>query len=373
MFGSKSTPRQSRRGIGRGGALAASLITLGVAASTAILISTPAQAASNVPVQLTLSGTAYANGVTGGSVVGVHPGDSVAFSASAAPTAGLPAAVGNVLGGLLGTLTGYQITITSSAVPGLAVNSTIRSACGLTPAQTVNTPALSAGQYDFTYSVQSLSLLCNATPITLDGNELAKAGVALNAANQYVGHIVAATNPPSGGLGVQLPTVSVQPSVTGVGTLPKVTVPGVQVTVPTTLPTSLTGLLPGGILPGGTTSGGATPTSGSSAGLNYTDPGAQVPDSIVPKGGGNGLFGEGSSGGSSGSGGGGANGKNAALSGANGVTGASASPTAGTVDLSAQKTPTAAQLPVVLSILAILALSLVSAMYARMYLLRRSS
>ena len=56
------------------------------------------------------------------------------------------------------------------------------------------------------------------------------------------------------------------------------------------------------------------------------------------------------------------------------MNGVSASPTSGkTVDLSAQKTPSAAQIPIVLSILAILALSLVSAMYARMYLLRRSS
>ena len=143
-------------------------------------------------------------------------------------------------------------------------------------------------------------LCLSAANINLDGNALAKAGVALNASNQYVGHIVSATNPPSGGLGVQLPTVSVQPSVTGVGTLPKVTVPGVQVTVPTKLPTSVTGLLPGGLLPTTPTSGAAPTAAASGNGLNYTDPGAQVPDSVVPKGGGSGLFGEGSSGGGSG-------------------------------------------------------------------------
>jgi hypothetical protein len=43
----------------------------------------------------------------------------------------------------------------------------------------------------------------------------------------------------------------------------------------------------------------------------------------------------------------------------------------GTVELADTSTPSIAQLPVMMAILAILALSMVSAMYARQYLLRR--
>ena len=93
MFGRKSSPRASRRGLGVAGAL----IALGAAGSAAVLIAAPANAATTVPVRLTLPGTAYANGATGGSVVGVHPGDVVSFTATPAPSAGIPAGVGAAL------------------------------------------------------------------------------------------------------------------------------------------------------------------------------------------------------------------------------------------------------------------------------------
>src|SRR5690242_19950356 len=61
----------------------------------------PAQAASTVEVQLTLSGVASPDNPTGGATVGVHRGDSVVLHASAIPTAGAPAGLSDPLRGLV--------------------------------------------------------------------------------------------------------------------------------------------------------------------------------------------------------------------------------------------------------------------------------
>jgi hypothetical protein len=359
----------------------AGLLGVGVAAATALAVALPAEAATTVPVQLTPTGTAYANGLSGGSVVGVHPGVQVQFSASGIPSVALPSQVTGVLNGLIAALSGYQITVTSSAVPGLPTGTKLGGCSNLGDAASATTPALSLGQYDFSYSIQSLALFCAGAVDSLTNtqlNQLKAAGVALNASNQYVGHVVVADNPPSGGLGVQLPTVTVAPSLPVVGQLPTITVPGVTVTVPTTIP-SIPGLpgLPG--LPGTGTSTGSTGNTGTSTGggLTYTQPGLTVPDEVVPKGGSGGLYGGAYGGASGGAGNSGLLGLAGATPLSSDGTSASGTTTSGTsgkqtVDLASNKAPSA-QMPVLLAILAILALSLVAAAYARLYLLRRTS
>ena len=123
-------------------------------------------------------------------------------------------------------------------------------------------------------------------PINLDGNQLAKAGIKLNAKNQYVGAVVVATNPPKGGISVQLPSVQAAPSAPVVGQLPTVSIPGVQLP---TVGASVPNLLPGG----GKSSGGKPATKGSTAPSpvnTYKPPAELVPDMVVPHGDGGGAY-----------------------------------------------------------------------------------
>ena len=354
-------------------------------ASALVLGAGSARAATFIPVQLTLTGAAYVGAPTGGSVIGVHPGDSVSLSAGAVSTAILPSSLSGLLNGLLSGITGFQVTITSSAVPGLAVGTKLGGCGNLGDVGSVNTAALAAGQYDFSYSIQSLALLCLGVTDALTNsqlNELKGAGAALGADNTYLGHIVVATNPPSGGLGVQLPGVSAQPSLPVVGTLPKVTVPGVTVNVPVTIPGL--GTPTGPATAGGTTApgGGSTGASGPT-GVTYSG-GATIPDLVMPSGG-SGLFGAGSYLGALGSLFGTVttarpNSTGSPLTSSAGMSSASASTSPGTtkagsgeqLNLADNKAPAPARPPVLLAVLAILALSLVTATYARLYLLRRA-
>jgi hypothetical protein len=160
------------------------------------------------------------------------------------------------------------------------------------------------------------------------------------------------------GLSAQAPGASVSARVAGLPPLAISVAPVVLPTIPVTLPA-----VPG--LPGASSPAGPSPTP-AGTGVGYTAPGTQVPAEVVPRGGGPDLSGQRTAGA------GGSNAKNTGLT----ETGPLASsgtpnlPGGKSVDLSAKKRP-AAQVPVVLAISAIVALSLVSALYARRYLLSR--
>jgi len=341
----------------------AAAVGLGVAVAV-VIIARPAGASTTVNAQLAFSGIVTQTSPAGGSVVGIHPGDSVDFKPATVPTEGLDAlgfSLGDILGGVLNSLTGYQVVMhLPSTFPGGARDVKLGACAGKSDLK-VAFPT--AGTYNFTWSAYSVNLLClsSGTEIKLDGNAAKDAGIALNASNQWVGKVVAATDPPAGGISVQLPAVSASPNVGGVQ-LPAVGEPGA------TLPTITTG--GSGSSP---TTAPSLPSGGSGTRIDYQQPGQSVQDRVVPHGyGGDGR----------------AQALNQALIGdlANGVAqnGATGQALAGSaakgnpattagqpINLAANKAP-AGQMPVLLSILAIIALSLVTATYARLYLLRRN-
>lgn len=358
-----------RTGRSRSAAWLAGAVGLGVAAG-AVLFASPAGASTTVAAQLSLSGVVTTRSPAGGSVVGVHPGDTVDFKPATAPTEGLNALgvpLGDVLGGVLSSATGYQVVLhLPSTFPGGRRDVKL-GACSGEKDLRVSFPK--AGTYGFTWSAYAVNLLCLApgAGITLDGNAAKQHGIALNAQSQWVGKVVAASAPPSGGLSVQLPSVGVKPKV-GPVQLPKVSVPG------TTLPT-IPAHLPSLGLPGPSSKPASRPSSSPSGGIDYSPPGQSVEDQVVPKGYGPDIRGDhgpdavdsvllnGLSGSSTLPGGGRANGAQAGLP----VPTHSARP----IDLAANRAP--AGLPALLGIIAIVALSLVTAMYARLYLMRRQA
>lgn len=352
---------------------AAGAVGIGLA-GTILLAMTPANASpQTVNAQLSLTGIATKNDPTGGSVIGIHPGDSVDFKAAAAPTAGLEALGLDSLLKSLGTIVSYQVTVDFSNLPGGKANTTLK---GNTDAKFT---FAQAGTYNFTWSAKAVNVL--GLPIKLDGNQLKDAGVKLNASNEYVGKVVVAKKPPSGGISVQLPGVSVAPSAPVVGQLPTVGVPGVNLpTVGVHVP-SLGSLVP--TKPAGHHSGGGgkhTTHHGSGGNHHGTPSGLTVPEQVVPKGytgpdvgggyfpgvlpslaplptGGHGVPTQAS----------GPQSSSAAQAPAVNNKAKHVKP----VDLASNGEPSSS-IPVVLAIVAVIALTLVAATYARLYLLRRN-
>ncbi len=350
----------------------------------AMVVSSPASAASTtVNAQLSLSGLADANNPTGGSQIGVHPGDKVNFKASTAPTAGLDKlGLGGLVGGLLDSGAKFQVTADFSGLPGGHANTK------LVGSTTAAFRFGSTGTYHFTWTAQKIVvgvLGTSIVPINLNGNQLANAGVKLNAKNQYVGSVVVATNPPKGGISVQLPSGQVAPSAPVVGQLPTVSIPGVQLP---TVGASVPNLLPGG----GGKSGGKTAPKGATApspANTYKPPAELVPDMVVPHGDGGAYAGSGggfaldtTNGGGGAAGnqltkltpdlgaaiGSGKSGGSSSTSG-NGSTDNGSKP----IDLASSPSSPSGQLPVLLAILAIVALAIVAGTYARLYLLGRNT
>src|SRR4051812_49259560 len=186
-----------------------------------LLAMAPANASpQTVNAQLSLTGVTTKGNPTGGSVIGIHPGDSVDFRASAAPTAGLEALGLDALLNSLGTIVSYQVEVDFSKLPGGKAHTTLK---GNTDAKFT---FANVGTYNFTWTARAVNVLGLA--VKLDGNQLKDAGVKLNASNEYVGKVVVAKNPPKGGISVQVPGVSVAPSAPVVGQLPTIGVPGVN-------------------------------------------------------------------------------------------------------------------------------------------------
>jgi hypothetical protein len=351
----------------------------GAVIAATVLAFQPAGASSTVNAQLSVTGVATKANLLGGSAIGVHPGDSVNFKASALPTAGLEniPVLGNVLRDLLSTALGqYQVVVSfGSNFPGGAQTVTLggptKGKCAGLPAKSFTFP--DKGTYHFTWHVQyvlPLLLGCAKNGIgDADLNLLQKAGVALNATNAWVGKVVVADNPPPGGISIQLPGVSVAPSIIG-HQLPTLGVPGI------TLPTIAISVPNLTAIPTGVPGGGSD--SSSSAG---TPPGdttgneIPVPAEVVP--GQNGVPADI---------GGGFNA--AALPGTlNLGVGRTSTPAPAvaakhgkqaqqrstgknkTIELAASR-PSTGQVWIVLAIVAVIALTFVAATYARLYMLR---
>jgi hypothetical protein len=349
----------------------AGIAGFGVAAG-AVAVAQPAEASTTVAAQLALTGIVTGTSPIGGSSVGIHPGDSVDLTAGSAGLStqglnnlGIP--VGDVVGSVAGRLVGYQVVVHLPATFPGGVRDVTLGPCGGRSDLKVGFP--DPGTYNFTWSAYSVTapplLGCRVDPLTLDGNHLRQAGIAFNAGNQWVGKIIVATNPPGGGLAVQLPAVSAAPRV-GRAQLPSVGLPGAN--LPTVAPTTVgpettpatRGSAPSGnsanlagsnkeTPPGGTSEAGVMP-NGCCDEVSGHNPDAG-PDSVLL----NGL--------------GGGTGAVPHIGGARAD--ATPVPTRGgqPADLAA-RTP-AAGVPVMLAILAIVVLSLVTATYARLYLTRR--
>lgn len=355
-----------------GAAVAAAIVGVAIFTTT----TTAANASSTTTeAQLSLSGVATKSSVLGGSLIGIHPGDTVDFVSSGLPTAGLDniPALGKLVQNLLSPLLGqFQVVLhTGANFPGgkrdVTLGGPTSGPCKGAKDLAITFP--SAGTYNFTWNIQYVLpglLGCQTNGLSnSDLNLLKGAGVALNASEQWVGQVVAATDPPKGGIGLQLPGIKIAPSLPVVGQLPTIglTIPAVQ--LPVTLPS-----LPS--LPGSGGTGGNGGTGGTSGGGGGGG-GLCVPCVVMPNTGGGGVaapdansvtqIGRG-------------------LSDLGRVTGSDKGTTGGApatkapstskrVDLAANKAP-AAQMPVILAIIAIIALSLVTATYARLFLLRRN-
>jgi hypothetical protein len=364
----------------RGGGLRwlAGGIALAIAGAITLATASASADAKTVNAELSFSGIATNANILGGAQIGVHPGDTVNFVPSTIPTAGLTnipglgGALDTLLQSLLGRATGYQVTLHLPATfPGGARNVTL-GACSPKKNLTVAFPA--KGDYTFTWSAVSISPLCllPANIGSLAGNQLKNAGIALNATNQWVANIHVATDAVDGGISIQLPGVSIAPSLPGIGQLPTVGLPGLNLpTIPISIP-GLTGNLPGL----GTSSSAGAGSSGGPSGLNYTPPSIPIPEKVVPypnvgvgigSGPLDGGFGtlptttESSS-------------APAPASSAGATTPSSAPSTQPSKQAEAASSTklTSAQLPTLLAILAIVALALVTGTYARLYMMRQS-
>ena len=351
----------------------------GAIVGATVLALQPAQgAAKTVDAQLSLTGVATKANILGGSDIGVHPGDSVVFKASALPTAGLEnvPALGPLLENLLSTALGqYQVVVSFGAnFPGGAKTVTLggptKGKCAGAPSQAFTFP--DRGTYAFTWKVQyvlPLLLGCTKDGISdADLNLLAKAGVALNAKNSWVGKVVVADNPPPGGISIQLPGVSVAPTIAGHG-LGTIGVPGITLpTIAVSLP-NLTAI-PG--LPGGNQTGGnGDSTSGTQPGNVIPVPALVVPgqNGVLPDFGGGFVTGALPDTNGSGSGVLAHNGTGKKPAKAADVKQNSTGKQK-TIQLAANR-PSTGEVWVVLALVAMIALTFVAATYARLYLLRR--
>jgi hypothetical protein len=199
--------------------------------------------------------------------------------------------------------------------------------------------------------------------------------VSTNASISWRGQVIVTSDAAKCGVAAQLPGVTASPKV-GPVQGPTLGVPGQSlptVSVPAGLPS----------VPGQQTTSASAPQPAdhsSTPPLNYTPPGQSVQDKVVPQGNFGGGLGRG------------ANGNGTRLDGGAG-TGVTPNPDSMSTNAAAPGSganrPTSSgdplnltaasnrapggQMPVLLAILAIVALSLVTATYARLYLLRRSS
>jgi hypothetical protein len=248
---------------------------------------------------------------------------------------------------------------------------------------------MAKGTYSFKYVVEKVSLLtsvlgavtgCSKNTVTPTHDQLGaltQDNIKVTDNAVYSGSIVVAVHPPSGGVGIQLPSQSISAKVGPLHT--SVNLPGASVGVPNPIP-GITSNLPTG-LPGSGGGGGSGGGHGhgTGTGVNYKPPAVTVPQEVMPHAVAQGGSGQYNAPGSL---------PQRTVGGhivapAQSVTATAAAPAdPSNVANAGLSKPIGLgdnsdgglfgkQLPVVLAILAILSLSLVTAGYARMVLLRR--
>ena len=336
----------------------------GFVAAAVLLAVTPSSAnASGDKVEATFSvtgvSTSNCNVSAGGSDVYVKPGEELDVKSS---LLGIKVGALNLDFGAIASLDGaLVIDPGKSSARTLSITDKVQELTDL-----------STGNHDFKWSVDKVKLLGGLLPLTLTAKNLVVAGANLT----YTGTIHVTADAAKCGIAVQVPGVGVSASVTH---LPPVSVslPGVKVTVPVSVP-SLTGL-PSLPHVGGSSSGSkpSKPAASSSAAGGGELP---VPARVVPKGDGQAIFGNAGGYGTNGlansnSGGQATNllpaGPKASTSAAAPVLQQDSTGKHKTIDLAASKADSTGQFSVILAIVAIIALSVVAATYARLYLLRR--
>jgi hypothetical protein len=234
---------------------------------------------------------------------------------------------------------------------------------------------LTAGDHKWSWTVSTVKVGLLKVPLGLSSSAL-KAGAKLS----WNGTIHVTPNAANCGIAVQLPSVSASVSASGLPPI-GISIPGVKVSVPVTVPTGLPTLgNPGGGNGGSTGSGGGHHSSGGQPPVvNNPIP---VPAKVVPSGDSGGLIGSTIDFGGlpAGSAGGGPT----ALANGGGPAGAPTKAVAAKVapkQLEAGKRPiqyasspaSTGEVWVVLAIVAVIALAFVAATYARLYLLKRGS
>ena len=354
------------------------LVMAGAAAGTAFLLATPAGAAPTPSYHPGSDTATFAvTGVldhncpvsAGGTEVWIKPGDSINFDSSAV---GINvSAVDGLFTGLIGKVVGLNVSGTIDKGTKQAQNFSVVAAKTTKFANAAN---LSAGTHTITWKATSLAVLPSITQILglppvlgaltnipLSSGAVTQAGAALS----WNGVIRVTNDAPQCKLSVATPKVDVN-----VGPL-KTTIPPLNVNVPVPNLPSLPGLPGGG---GGSGGGGGGGNGGGGGGGHYKPPTESVPAQVMG-GIGSGFGGVAPNGGSSTQLGTGLPDQSGQSSASNGggkpTTGASKPQTQTRAVYASNKAPTA-QLPVLLAIIAIIALSLVTATYARLYLLRRN-
>jgi hypothetical protein len=308
----------------------------------------------------------------GGTAIWIKPGDTIDFNSSLAGIDVSQALLGQTLGGLLGGL------LNPSDVAGLDVKAVIDSNKPAADQQVVQVSggkktafpsksqkALSPGDHEITWDATALELLpgLNHQPIPLSNSDL-QSGAELS----WTGVIHVTDSAPQCKLAVGTPKTKIS-----LGPV-KVTVPPINATVPVTLPTGLPKLPVGGsssTTPAGQTSQSSTSTGGPAADTG----GLTIPQLVMPQadggvGGGVGPAGAGDRQIASGLP---DNGKVVQAPGGHGSSPAGSTRRTTAVGLDSNKPSALPTMPVVLAIVAILALALVTASYARLFLIHRRS
>lgn len=303
---------------------------------------------------------------TGGTEVWIRPGDAINFKSS---LVGIDIASINPLGLL--HIAGLNVDAVIDQ--GTSHQQKIHVTGGKTTAFP-NAARLSSGDHTLTWTSNSVNVLGVADP-PLSPNNLSAVGASLS----WSGIIHVTTTAPQCKLAVSTPTIHAH-----VGPI-NITVPGVSVGVPTpNLGTVLPSLTQPGTPHKSHTTTVPKKKTTSRTGFVYTPMGPSIPDLVVPQGGGTGVFGDtggfggvlpGGSGGSVLAGGAlpGASTSGGRSSSGNSSSNGFTSPQLANNAVNATNASPSGQLPVVLAIIAIIALSLVTATYARLFLLRRST
>ncbi|MHA3705014.1 hypothetical protein ACXR2U_22815, partial [Jatrophihabitans sp. YIM 134969] len=302
------TRRTGTTGGGRWRVAALLLVSVLIGTGITVVAAAPSASAADRNATISLTGITSNTYPTGGNTVWVQPGTGLTITEapiSAGANQGLLGTVSGIVTGVLGALfkvVDLQATVDLSSVGKGTVS------LGGGGQASVSTPALKKGVYPIAWSFKAIvvnKLTQAKTSVALNGNQLNRLGLKLNAKNQYVGYIVSDTKSPCGGaqcISLQTPRLSVAPSAPVVGQLPTVGVPGTTVNVPVPSVPGVNAPLPGqggsgSGTPSSAPSSAATskPTTRSTSGngsltnpYGYQAPGCTGPCLVVPQGGGSG-------------------------------------------------------------------------------------